>query len=1072
MLQCSFPGRLHMVAALVAVTGLLYPATHASASETWDVSSPPIATREIPIDVREGTWMSVDLSPDGKVIAFDMLGDIYTMPVAGGEATRVAEGLAYEMHPRFSPDGQQIAFISDRGGGDNIWLMNPDGSAKRQLTHEAFTLLNSPGWSPDGRFIAARKHFTTERSGGTGEIWLYSVRGGTGIALVERPNPQRRKELGEPIFAPDGSGIYYTRNITPGEDFEYAQNTNQEIFDIERYDLRSGRVTPAVSGAGGSVRATPSPDGWKIAFVRRERDRSKLFVKDIKSGAETKVYDTLDQDMQATWAVYGLYPSMAWTPDSRSLIFWSGGKIRRLDLATRTTAEIPFHVKDTRVVIDPIRPVRPVADDFFSTRFPRFAALSPDHQTVVYETLGRLYAKPVVHGTARPLTKSDGDFQLYPSWSRDGRRIVFVSWNDARLGEVRVANADGSGVQTVSREPGLYRRPRFSPDGRTIVVERGKGGLLTSARWSENPGIYLLPVAGGAARLLSREGENPQYGRDNDRVYFEIGRKQMGGGKRKLVSVDLDGGNQRVHAVGELVTSFQVSPQGDALAFRENYNAFVMPFFEGAKAIDVSPHATQLPVVRLSRDGGRFPTWSGSALSWTTGPTFFSTDALAVLRGANFSPPLKGLSLGVDVKADKPSGMVALVGARVITMSDATGGIIDDGVVVVRGNRILAVGPRSSVAIPADARSVDVRGKTIIPGLIDAHAHGPQADNDLIPQQNWNVMAHLAFGVTTIHDPFNDSSEIFPASELQRAGMILAPRIFSSGDAIYGAKRPGYYAEIDSLADAESHVRRLKAEGAWSVKNYNQPRREQRQQVVVAAQHQGILSVAEGASLYERDITLISDGNSSLEHNLPPQRLYEDVLSFFGQTRVAHTPTLGVSFGGPAGEPYWISHDQVWKNPILTRHAPPTVLNAELVRVMQAPDEDFVDAVNAASAKLLSEHGVPISAGGHGMQQGLSLHWELWSFVRGGFTPIDALKTATVTAARELGMADLGTLEIGKLADLIVLNSDPLKEIRNTADIDRIMLNGRLYEALTLNETITGTRQKKPYFWENDAQLL
>jgi imidazolonepropionase-like amidohydrolase/Tol biopolymer transport system component len=1054
-------------AAIWAIVVALMPAaaTPASATDSWDVSAPPVATREIPIDVREGTWMNVDVSPDGKTIAFDMLGDIYTMPVTGGEARRIAEGLAYEMHPRFSPDGRQIAFISDRGGGDNIWLMNVDGSGKRQLTRETFTLLNSPAWSPDGRFIAARKHFTTERSGGTGEIWLYSIQGGTGIALVERPNPQRRKELGEPIFTPDGAGIYYTRNITAGDDFEYAQNTNQDIFDIERYDLRSGKVTTSVSGAGGSVRATPSPDGRTIAFVRRERDRSKLYIKDIQSGAEAKVYDALDQDQQETWAIYGLYPSLGWTPDSRSLIFWSGGKINRLDVATGVTADIPFHVKDTRVVIDPVRPVRPVAEDGFSTRLPRFAALSPDRRTVVYETLGRLYAKPVGQGAARPLTKADGDFQLYPSWSHDGRKIVFVSWNDARLGEVRIANADGSGVHTISREPGLFRRPRFSPDGRTIVVERGKGGLLTSARWSENPGIYLLPVGGGDARLLSREGVNPQYGRDSDRVYFELG-----GEKRKLVSVDLDGGNQRVHATGAMVTTFQISPQGDALAFRENYNAFVMPFFEGAKAIDISPRATQLPVVRLSRDGGRFPTWSGNTLSWTTGPTLFSTDAIAALRGVNAAAPRETLSLGIEAKADKPTGTVALVGARVVTMSDAQGGIIDDGVVVIRSNRIVAIGPRGSVAIPADARTVDVRGKTIIPGLIDAHAHGPQADNDLIPQQNWNAMAHLAFGVTTVHDPFNDSSEVFPASELQRAGLILAPRIFSSGDAVYGSRRPGVFAEIDSLADAESHVRRLKAEGAWSIKNYNQPRREQRQQVVVAAQHQGLLTVAEGASLYERDITLISDGNSSLEHNLPPQRLYGDILSFFGQTRVAHTPTLGVSFGGPAGEPYWISHDQVWKNPILTRHAPPTVLNAELVRVMQAPDEDFVDSVNAASAKLLSEHGVPISAGGHGQQQGLSLHWELWSFVRGGFTPLDALKTATVTAARELGMADLGTLEVGKLADLVVLNTDPLKEIRNTADIDRIMLNGRLYEALTLNESTTGIRQRKPYFWENDAR--
>ena len=180
----------------------------------WDVNAPRgLRTKQVRMTTDEGSWMNVDVSPDGRTLAFDLLGDIYTMPIAGGTPTRIAEGLAFEHQPRFSPDGRRIAFTSDRGGGDNIWVMNVDGSDKRQVTKEDFRLLNQPTWSPDGRFIAAKKHFTTGRSLGTGEVWLYHVSGGGGVQLVKRASEVLQKELGEPIYAPDGKSIYYTRNV-------------------------------------------------------------------------------------------------------------------------------------------------------------------------------------------------------------------------------------------------------------------------------------------------------------------------------------------------------------------------------------------------------------------------------------------------------------------------------------------------------------------------------------------------------------------------------------------------------------------------------------------------------------------------------------------------------------------------------------------------------------------------------------------------------------------------------------------------------------------------------------------
>ena len=431
-----------------------------------------------------------------------------------------------------------------------------------------------------------------------------------------------------------------------------------------------------------------------------------------------------------------------------------------------------------------------------------------------------------------------------------------------------------------------------------------------------------------------------------------------------------------------------------------------------------------------------------------------------------FAAPKTGLSLAMPARADAPQGVVALVGAKIVTMADEAGGIIEDGVVIVENNRIRAVGPRASTAIPAGAQTVDVAGKTIIPGIIDAHAHGPHGDGEIIPQQNWEQMAHLAFGVTTVHDPSNTSSEVFAAGEMQRAGLILSPRIFSTGEIVYGAKSPGRYALIDGYDDALTHIRRLKAQGAHSIKNYNQPRRDQRQQVVAAAKAENIAVVAEGAALFSQDVTLIQDGNTTLEHNIPQSMVYKDMLDFFGQTKVGYTPTLGVTFGGVGGEPYWLQESEVWKHPLLTRHVPRRELEAEMVRVVKAPAEDYHDQVSARTAHLFSRRGVPVSIGGHGQQQGLAAHWDMWSFVRGGWSPIEALAAATSTPARTLGLDGIGSLEAGKLADLVILDADPTQDIRNTDNIAKVMLNGRLYDAATLNEEVTGTRQRKPYYWE------
>jgi len=562
-------------------------------------------------------------------------------------------------------------------------------------------------------------------------------------------------------------------------------------------------------------------------------------------------------------------------------------------------------------------------------------------------------------------------------------------------------------------------------------------------------------------------GSNPHFGAASDRIFLEVVEEQ----KRRLISVDLAGGNRRNHAQGDMVTGYEVSPDGRTLAFTENYNVFVTPFFNGVGMLNLSARGTQMPVTRATRNGGSYPNWTNSGLAWTLGPNLYSaatSSMLSLAPGQSYTPPQNGTSLSMTVASDRPTGQVALVGARVVTMAGENGGVIEDGVVLIDGNRISAVGPRGSVNIPAGARQVDVSGRTIIPGLIDAHAHGQQAEDDLIPQQNWSAMSHLALGVTTVHDPSSTASEIFASAELQRAGRILAPRTFSSGEIVYGARSPGRYALVDSYEDALSHVRRLRAQGAHSVKNYNQPRRNQRQQVAAAARAENMLVVPEGGSLYSMDVTLIQDGNSTIEHNIPQQRFYSDLVQLFSQSRTGYNPTLVVTYGGLAGDPYWSQATPVWDHPLLTRHTPPSELAAR-VRAVTAPPEQFVDQYAGRESLRLAEAGVPVAIGGHGQQPGLAAHWEIWSHVRGGASPVQALRYATVEGARLYGFEDIGTLEPGKLADLLILDANPLEDIQNTDNISQVMLNGRLYDAATLNETVTGNRQRQPYYWEADG---
>jgi Tol biopolymer transport system component/imidazolonepropionase-like amidohydrolase len=1067
---------------LLVLTLPFFQSTTPSEPPKWDVNAPGGPSRETKLDVRSGTWMSVDVSPDGTELVFDLLGDIYVLPIAGGEARRVASGVAWQMQPRWSPDGKRIAFTSDAGGGDNLWVMDRDGSNARAVSKETFRLVNSPAWSPDGQFLAGRKHFTARRSLGSGEIWLWHVAsGGDGLQLTTKPNEQ--KDVGEPAFSPDGRSVFYSYDSSGGDTFSYNKDPNDQIYAINRLDRETGEIVNAVSGPGGACRPTPSPDGKSLAFVRRVRYRTCLFVQDLASGAARMVWDGLERDMQETWAIHGVYPGIAWTPDGKELALWARGKLWRVDATSGAQREIPFHVADARTTFEAVHVPVEVAprdqDGEFDVKLLRWVRVAPGGERVVYQALGHLWERALPDGTPKRLTEAKDEFEFFPALSRDGKSLAYVTWNDERLGALVVRDLASGTTRKLTPEPGHYTDPVFTPDGGELVYQKRGGGYVTSPLWSRDPGIYRISVSGGEPALVSKEGTNPQFGGDGKRVFLMKVSEEKDADRRELFSLELDGSDRRTHLVSQWATEFALSPDGRWVAFVERFNAYVAPFIPTGREVSIGPKSTAFPVTKVSRDAGENLQFSGDSkrLYWSLGPELYArelTEAFTFLATAPPGeevklpePPASGRNISFRVRYAKPEGALALVGAKLVTLKGDE--VIADGTIVVESNRIAAIGPRASVAIPAGARVFDVSGTTVIPGLIDVHAHGAQASDGITPQSNWIHAANLAFGVTTIHDPSNDTNEIHAVAELAKAGLVLSPRTFSTGTILYGAMG-SFAAPIDALDDARSHLRRLKAVGAISVKSYNQPRREQRQQVLAAAREIGIHVVPEGGSLFQHNMTMVVDGHTGIEHSLPVEHVYEDVTQLWGPSGVGYTPTLVVGYGGPWGEEYWYEHENVWENERLARFVPRFVLDPRSRRRTLYPDNEFNTQRSSGICKALVDAGGNVQLGAHGQLAGLAAHWELEMFAQGGMSALEALRSATLSGARYVGLDhDIGSLEVGKLGDLVVCEGDVLADVKRARDVRYTMLNGRLYDAATL-APVDGRAGSAPRFFWTDLQ--
>jgi Tol biopolymer transport system component len=1105
---------------------------------------PLIATRSLRFTATEGTWISLDVSPDGRTILFELLGDLYTMPIAGGTATRITSGQAFDMQPRYSPDGKSIVFVSDRNGSENLWIADADGRNARALTTTERQDYLSPVWGPDSRYVIATKG---------SQLWLFYKDGGSGVQI---PGATRPPAPGAPPQPPGAGPAYFgtafgrdprflwlnvrgdvprgfTAAIAPVDaDLDadpYAdphRSTPRQVgpFQVGQLDRENGRILVRTHEGESALRPVPSPDGRWLVYATRFDAREALKLVDLTTGDERWLVMGVARDDREGGGTRDrdVYPGSAFTPDSRALITSYGGKIWRVEVPSGRATEIPFSAEVDQSLGPLVKFDYPINDSVFTVTQIRGARPSPDGKRVVFAALDRLWiadlpagrggppaatSTPAIVRNARRLTTA-AVIEHAPAWSPDGKDIAYVTWNDSLGGDIYRIRAEGGAPQRVTRTSAFYDKIAYTKDGTRILAI--KGSRLHRTRSLEDFGTHdgaseleyvWLPAAGGEPTRITwvgagatQEARNvPHVGPDPNRFY-------VWAGTEGLLSMRLDGTDLKTIAkvtgpptpggtgTPQPATPDEVvlSPDGTRALVRVNRNVYLIavpPPSGDAPTLSVTA-TSAVPTSRLTKVGGDFVGWKndGSVAYYSIGKSFFQHDiALADSLRADSATRARQREAGgaapadttrakpsavyepfrVDVvitgQKDKPRGTVVLSGARIITMKGNE--VIPSGDVVVTDNRIVAVGAKGSVAIPSGARVIDVSGKTILPGYVDIHAHTWVA---------WGVhrgqvsqfLAQLAFGVTTQRDPQTSSEDILTYTDLMEQGDLIGPRLYSTGPGIFSADN------IASLDEARDVLRRYADHfNTQTIKQYLAGDRKVRQWVIIAARELGLTPTTEGGSNFTMNLTLMHDGYGGLEHSLPISPFFRDIVELEKTSGITYTPTLIVSYGGPWGRDYYLTRSNIDTIARLRYFTPHDELD-KWQEVRFNRDDRYVFKLHAEQLKKLVEAGGRVGMGSHGEVQGIGAHWELWMLASGGMAPLDALRAATLHGADAIGLAkDIGSLEAGKLADLQVLDANPLDNLQNSTSIRYVMKNGRLYEASTLAEVWPRQRPLPSEWW-------
>lgn len=1046
-------------------------------------------TRTLDVTVEEGTWMSVDVSPDGRTLVFDLLGDLYRLPIEGGTAERITSGPGFDGMPRFSPDGEWIAFVSDRSGASNLWIARADGSEPRQLTRSRgyWMYYVSPVWAPDGSAILVSRSGGPAPSGLSNrrpapfDLYLVGLEGGDGQRVTGgSPGGSFGGRGGEDHFGPQfatATTIWYS---TAGEGAQ-----------LHTRDLVTGQVVRRTDRLGGAVRPTLSPDGRHLVYATRRDGETILLLQDLSTGEERRLLDGAQPDQMSSWPTRDLMPGMAFTPDGAGLVAAGGGRLWTIAIPSGEATPIPFRAR-LEVGLAASTQATYTLDDTLQVRRIRSPRLSPDGRQVAFVALDRIWLadlpqppEPGGRVEARAprrlttLAQSEGS----PAWSPDGRNLAFVTWNDSTGGSIRLAPATGGDGAPVTQLMAYYDRLAFTPDGQELLFTRS----FRSDRFEHDEGfggannvpaeLYRMPVRGGDAVLvevmpsLSRPVPpsfgRPHFGPDPQRIMrydavadglFGVG--EEGAGRQRLLrasgTVWSGSGREPAHEI-------LLSPDGRHAAVLGMGHAYLVTLPDGLPAPEVDLRGRgsgPYPVHRLSEVAADDLDWSpdGRWVLYTLGSTLF-------MHPVDRPDEPVRVEVRLAVPRDRPEGVMVLSGGRVITMRGDE--VLERGDVVVRDNRIVAVGPMGSVAVPDGARVVDVTGSTVLPGYVDTHAHAGGVGWGVHRTEPWQYYVNLAYGVTSARDPQTMSFDAIDYADRVETGDIVGPRMFTTGRAFFASD------EVASLDDARRVLRRnsefFRTE---TIKLYVVGDRQRRQQYLQAALEQGLSPTSEGDANLLLNLTHAIDGFAGLEHNLPTFPIHEDVVQLVVASGATYTPALTVAYGSPSLQEYFLARHDMAGEVKLQRFWPASLLERRTASGQWRPDGSYTFVHFAADAARIARAGGRVAVGSHGNLQGIGFHFEMWGLALGGMTPAEVLRAATLVGAEAIGHGShLGSIEAGKLADLQVVEGNPLDDIRATRNVRMVMKNGRLYDADTLDELHPGrVPLSRSQWWMSDER--